>query len=144
MFLQLDGTFLVQLANFAIFFALLSVLFLKPVGQAIRKRRDYMNGLVRDYDAYQAEANALRANAERVRADARREAELKLSKSRAEASNQTAELAADYSARVQSTIEDAQQKAAAVLQAARAGEERLVAQLADTMVERATSEVGSR
>lgn len=137
MFLQLDGTALVQLANFAIFFVLLSVLFLKPVGRALKKRRDYINSLTTDYDAYQAEANALRANAERVRADARREAEQKLAKARAEASNQTAALAAEYAAKVQSTVEEAQRKAAAELDAARANEDALVQQLADVMVERA-------
>ena len=64
MFLAPDGTLLVQLANFAIFFALLSVVFLRPVSAAIRKRREYLNSLTSDYDSYQAQANALRAQAE--------------------------------------------------------------------------------
>ena len=64
MFLSLDGTLFVQLINFAIFFALLNVVFLRPVGRAIAKRRDYINGLVSDYDRYQDEAQNLREEAE--------------------------------------------------------------------------------
>ena len=141
MFLSLDGTFLVQLVNFAIFFALLNVLFLKPVGKAIAKRRAYINGLRDDYDRYQAEANAMRENAERIRAEARRDGEQMLAKARAEASNQTAELASQYAAKVQATVEEAQRKAAEELDKARANEEQLVRQLSDIMVDRATSEV---
>ena len=37
MFLSLDGTLVVQLINFAIFFALLSVVFLRPVGRGDRE-----------------------------------------------------------------------------------------------------------
>ncbi len=50
MFLSLDGTLFVQLVNFAIFFALLNVVFLRPVGRAIAKRREYINSLVSDYE----------------------------------------------------------------------------------------------
>ncbi|MBV9718974.1 MAG: ATP synthase F0 subunit B [Candidatus Eremiobacteraeota bacterium] len=143
MFLSLDGTFVIQLANFAVFFALLNVLFLKPVGQAIRKRRSYLNGLVSEYDAHQAEATALREKAELVRAQARRDAELTLSRARAETSNATSELAARYAAQVASTIETAQRQAAGELRAARTNEEQLVARLADALVERAVAETVS-
>ena len=136
MFLSLDATFWVQLVNFAIFFALLNVLFLRPVGQAIRKRREYIDGVVSDYAAYQGQAKALRERAERVRTEARREAEAKVSKARADASNTAAELASQYAAKAQATVEEAQGSAAAELQRARANEERLVQQLADIMVER--------
>jgi len=136
MFLQLDGTFWVQLVNFAIFFALLNVLFLRPVGQAIRKRRRYIDGVVADYADYQAQAKELREQAERVRAQARREAEQKVAKARADASNESAELAARYAAKVAATMEEAARNADAELQRARAGEDRLVRQLAGQMVER--------
>ena len=59
------NTLIVQLINFAIFFALLNVLFLRPVGKAIRKRREYIDGVVNDYANYQAEAKTLREQAER-------------------------------------------------------------------------------
>lgn len=125
-----------QLVNFAIFFALLNVLFLRPVGQAIRKRRVYIDGVVSDYATYQASAKALREQAERVRAEARREAEQAIAKARADASNRAAELSAQYAQQVQGTVEEAQRSANGEYERARANEERLVAQLADVMVER--------
>jgi F-type H+-transporting ATPase subunit b len=140
MFLSLDGTFFVQLVNFAIFFALLNVLFLRPVGRAIAKRREYIKSITADYDTYQAEANALRANEERMRAEARREAEQIVAKGRADASNATAELATQYGSQVQSVVEDAQRQVASELDAARTSSQKTVGELADLMVDRALSE----
>ena len=67
MLFSFDGTFVVQLINFAIFFALLNVLFLRPVGKAVAQRRAYLDGLVGGYEKAQSEANALRREAEEVR-----------------------------------------------------------------------------
>src|SRR5215469_14097506 len=126
MFLKVDGTFFVQRVNFAIFFALLNVLFLRPVGRAIAKRRDYIKSVTADYDKYQGEANSLRANDERMRAEARREAEQIVAKGRADASNATAEIATKYGAQAQAVVEEAQQKVASELDAARAESQRTV------------------
>jgi F-type H+-transporting ATPase subunit b len=136
MFLLPDGTFWVQLVNFAIFFALLNVLFLKPVGRAIRKRREYIDGVASDYAKYQADAKALRERAEQVRAQARREAEQRIARARADASNEVAALASRFSVEVQSTVEEAQRGANAELDRARANEDSLVRQLADLLVDR--------
>lgn len=140
MFLKVDGTFFVQLVNFAIFFALLNVLFLRPVGRAIAKRRDYIKSVTSDYDKYQAEANSLRANDERMRAEARREAEQIVAKGRADASNATAEIATKYGAQAQAVVEEAQRQVASELDTARAGSQRTVGELADLMVDRALTE----
>jgi F-type H+-transporting ATPase subunit b len=140
MFLSPDGTLLVQLVNFAIFFALLNVLFLRPVGRAIRKRREYINSVTTDYDAYQAQAKALHEQAASVRAAARRDAEATIGQSRAQASNTAADLSTGYSQQVQQTVERATQTVAGELDAARAQEPALVRQLADLMVERTMSE----
>ena len=141
MFLQPDGTFFVQLINFAIFFAILNVVFLRPVGNAIRKRREYINSLTNDYDRYQAEATSLRTQAESVRAAARREAELALAKARGEISNETADLSAQYAQKVTQTVEAAHQTVQGELSAARANESQTVRELADLMLERSLSEV---
>lgn len=143
MFLKLDGTFWVQLINFAIFFALLTVVFLRPVGDAIRKRREYINSLVAHYDLYREQAADLRAQADATRAAARREAEQILAKARAEASNQTADIAQAYSRRGSTAIEDAQRIARAELDAARANREPRVRELADMMLERTLLEGAS-
>ena len=140
MFIAPDGTLWIQLLNFAIFFVLLNIVFLRPVGQAIKKRREYINSVTTDYEKYQAEANALRQQAEDVRASARRDAEATLGKARADASNEAARLATDYGSQVQNSVESAQKTVAAEVDAARANEAAVVSQLADLMVQRTVVE----
>ena len=139
MFLKLDGTAVVQLINFAIFFAVLSVVFLRPVSKAIRERREYLNSVSSDYDRYQAEAGALRAQAEGERAAARRDAEAAIAKARAQASNESADLAAQYASKVQATVDAAHQTVASELESARKNEGAIVCQLADMMLDRTIS-----
>lgn len=139
-FLSIDGTLVVQLINFAIFFALLNVLFLRPVASAIRRRREYINSLVSDYDRYQAEATTLREQAEGVRAAARRDAEQRVAGVRARASNEAAEIATRYSQQSAAIVEDANRTAREELDAARADEGDAVRRVADLMLERAIPE----
>jgi F0F1-type ATP synthase membrane subunit b/b' len=136
MFIFPDGTLWIQLVNFAIFFVVLNFVFLRPVSAAIRKRREYVNSLVSDYDKYQAQANELRENAERIRAEARRKAEHQLSKARAEASNKTAALSADFASRASVVVDEAHRTVRAELDAARSNEEARIRELAAIMVER--------
>ena len=136
MFLAPDGTIWVQLINFAIFFAVLSVVFLRPVSKAIKGRRAYINSLTSDYDKYQHDAKALRAEAESERASARRDAEATIAKARASAANEAAHLAADYNSKVQATVSAAHQTVDNELDAARANEGTIVRQLADMMLDR--------
>ena len=143
MFLKLDGTFVVQLINFAVFFALLNVVFIRPVGRAIMKRREYINSVTSDYDRYQAEAASRRSEAEAIRAAARREAEQTMAALRAQASNEAAALSADYNERASKIVATAHQTVAAELKAARANEQQTVAELAELMVSRAVAEPAS-
>jgi F-type H+-transporting ATPase subunit b len=140
MFLKIDGTLVVQLVNFAIFFALLNVVFLRPVGRAIAKRRQYIDGLVADYDTYQAEGAKLRQEAEAIRVAARRNAEQTVAAARATASNEAAEIASRYALQAKSTVEAAQSAAAAELENARCGEGETIRRLADVMLERVVPE----
>jgi F0F1-type ATP synthase membrane subunit b/b' len=140
MFLKLDGTFVVQLINFAIFFAILNVVFIRPVSRAIVKRREYINSVINDYDRYQAEARELRTQAETVRAAARREAEQLLSQERAKASNEAGAIAAEANAKAAEIMAQAERTVAAELQAARANQPQTVRELADLMVQRALGE----
>ncbi len=137
MFLSLDGTFFVQLINFAIFFAILNVVFLRPVGAAIAKRRAYINSLTQDYETYNAEINGLKAAAEAKRAAARRDADAVLAKVRAEISNETAQLSGTYAQQVTAKVEEAHKVVASEVEAARANESKLVRDLADMMLDRA-------
>ncbi|HEX4012561.1 MAG TPA: ATP synthase F0 subunit B [Candidatus Cybelea sp.] len=139
-FLTVNGTIVVQLINFAIFFAVLSVVFLKPVASAIGRRRQYINSLVSDYDRYQAEAAGLRAQAEEIRANARRDAEQRVASQRAQASNETAEISSGYSAQAQEAVEKARATAREELDQARAGEKQAARSIADYMLERVVPE----
>jgi F-type H+-transporting ATPase subunit b len=140
-FLCVNGTLIVQLINFAIFFAVLNVVFLRPVAAAIRKRREYINGLVSDYDRYQAEAQSLRAKAETIRSTARREAEHRVAEVRAQASNEAAEISARYSQKSQSIIEEAHATVRNELDAARTDDAGTVRRIADLMLDRAVPEM---
>ncbi len=140
MFLSVDGTFWIQLINFAIFFALLNVVFLRPVAAALKKRREYINSVTAHYDEYRGQAAEMQAQAEATRAAARREAELTLSKARADISNQTAQLSADFGKRAMQQVEQAHQTVQAELVAARATETQTVTELADMMLDRTLSE----
>ncbi|GAC1657594.1 MAG: hypothetical protein NVS9B12_09760 [Vulcanimicrobiaceae bacterium] len=140
MFLKPDGTFWIQLVNFVIFFALLNVVFLRPVSAAIKKRRDYLNSLTDDYETYKHQAHQLQAQEDAIRAAARREAELTLSKARAEISNETAALAAQFGAQAAKKIEEAQLIVESELLAARKDEAQTVRELAELMLDRTVSE----
>ncbi|HEY6485714.1 MAG TPA: ATP synthase F0 subunit B [Candidatus Cybelea sp.] len=139
-FLSVNGTLVVQLVNFAIFFAVLSVVFLRPVAAAISRRRQYINSLVSDYDRYQAEATTLRAQAEEIRAGARRDAEHRVAAQRAAASNEAAGISTGYSQRAQQAVEQAQATVRTELEEARAGEPQAVRGLADFMLDRVIPE----
>lgn len=140
MFLYPDGTFVIQMINFAIFFAILNVVFLRPVAAAIRSRREYINSLVTDYDRYQAEAKTLREQADAVRAAARREAEHLVSSARAQASNEAGEVAARYARQTKQIVEEATATVSAELETARGGMERAVRQVSERMLERVLPE----
>lgn len=143
MFLQPSGgTMVVQFLNFVIFFAILSVVFIRPVSAAIVKRREYINSVTSDYDRYQAEAHELRTQAESIRAAARREAEHLLTQERAAASNQAGAIAAEANAKAQQIVAQAEQTVSAELQAARANEAQAVRELSDLIVQRAFAEAG--
>jgi F-type H+-transporting ATPase subunit b len=139
-FLSIDGTLVVQLINFAIFFAVLNVVFLRPVATAIRRRREYINSLVFDYDRYQAEARSLRAQADSIRSDARREAENRVAAARAQASNEAAELSGRYAQQAQAVVEEAHRKAQEEFESARVGEDDAARRVADFMLERVIPE----
>lgn len=141
MFLQFSlGTSVVQFLNFVIFFAILNVVFIRPVSKAIVKRREYINGVTNDYDRYQAEAQELRTQAESIRAAARREAEQLLTQERAKASNEAGAVSAEANAKIAQIVADAERTVAAELQAARANQPQTVRDLANLMVERALAE----
>jgi F-type H+-transporting ATPase subunit b len=141
MFLSIDGTFWVQLINFAVFYAILYVVFLRPVQRAIAKRREYIEGLTHEYDRAQAEASELRAQAEQVRADARRESDHLVAAARNEGGNEAARLATDYAEQVRKIVDDADRQVDGEVEAVRPRERALAQELAESIVGRVLPEI---
>ncbi len=137
MFLQVDGTIVIQLINFLIFFVLLNIVFLRPVGAAIKRRRDYINGVQSDYDRYAKEAASLRSDAAERRAAARRGAEETVLKARVAAEAEATDILTGEGARAQSIGDEARRKVDAEVVTARSREDELSQQLAQTLLARA-------
>jgi len=137
MFFKLDNTVVIQLINFIIFFALLNVVFLRPVGAAIKRRRDYINGVQRDYEEYAKEADTLRADASARRASARRAAEETVTEARARGEAEAQQIAAGEAARAQAIIDDARRVVETEVVAAKSRESELSQRLATTLLTRA-------
>lgn len=144
MLFSVNGTFVVQLINFAIFFALVNLLFIKPVGKAIAERRRYIDGLTSDYEAYTKQVNELHGQAEAKRAAARREADTRLAAARAETAKEIEAINADHAARANGAIEAAHATVGGEIAQARADEPRLVKSLADEMLARTFAPEGVR
>jgi F-type H+-transporting ATPase subunit b len=137
MFLSIDATLLVQVVNFVVFIILLNIVFLKPVGAAIAKRRAYIDGLTKDVETAQHDVRSLRTQAEDARAAARRDAESAIVAARADALNGSVELTTEYQARAAAIIAQAHSTVANEVSAARADENRIVEALARDLVDRA-------
>jgi F-type H+-transporting ATPase subunit b len=137
MLFSVDGTFIVQLVNFAIFFALVNMLFIKPVSRAIEERRRYIDSLTADYDKYHEEITRLKGQAEAERAQARRDAEVALSAARTQIGREVETLNADYASRVARSVEAAHATVEQEMVKAKAEEPRLVRELSGEMLERA-------
>src|SRR5579875_2153658 len=122
MLFSLDGTFVVQLINFAIFFGLVTVLFIKPVGAAIAERRRYIDSVMADFDEYQR----------------------RLAAARAAIAKDVEAVNAEYAGRVARIIEEAQATVQREMAQARSAEDRLVRELAAEMLARTFAAGGVR
>jgi F-type H+-transporting ATPase subunit b len=136
-FLSLDGTALVQIVDFIVFLIALNIVFMRPVGAAIAKRRAYLNSLASDIESAAADEKALHAQAEAKRAAARRDADEAIAKARAAAQAEAAEITAAASVKAAGIVDDAQRAVAAEVATARTKESEIVASLAQTLLDRA-------
>ena len=75
MLLSLDGTFLVQILNFIVFWVLLNYVFIAPTRRAIEARQQRIAALFREGDAFAAEAKDAQARADAILDAARRQVE---------------------------------------------------------------------
>src|SRR5579872_4425114 len=91
-FLQLDGTFWLQIINFFIFYAILNVVYIKPAAEALRKRRAYIDSVRDEYESARRTKGELAEQAESKRADGRREGDHIAATLRADAMRQAEEI----------------------------------------------------
>jgi len=131
------GTLLVQIVNFVVFLAIMNVIFFRPVGAAIAKRRAYVDGLAHDFESLQTDAKTLRGQAEERRAAARRKADEILTAARSKASNEAEGIVSEATQKAQGFIDGAHRQVAGEIEQARAQEPALVAALSSEMVARA-------
>jgi F-type H+-transporting ATPase subunit b len=140
MFLKPDGTFFFQLINFAIFFAILNAVFLRPVGEAIRKRRTYIESVQADFGKASDDAKAARAEADQKRAAARRQADETIAAARSAGEAEAATIVADRTVEAQTIAELARAAVEGEVAIARARSGELASSLAKTLVERAVGD----
>jgi F-type H+-transporting ATPase subunit b len=135
--LDINGTLVVQLVNFVVFLAILNVIFFKPVGAAIAKRRAYIDGLKHDIEQLQLDAKTLRGQAEERRAAARRAADEAMGRARVEAGAQADAAISVAQTRAAELVAEAQAEVGREIESARREEPRIVNALADEMLGRA-------
>ncbi|MDB5028302.1 MAG: F0F1-type synthase, beta subunit [Candidatus Eremiobacteraeota bacterium] len=135
--LSLDGTLVVQLINFIVFLAILNVIFFKPVGAAIARRREYVEKLKHDIEQLHMDARALRGQAEERRAAARREADELISRARVEAGKEGDAIVVGAQTRASEIVAKAHAEVDHEVKAARAEEPRVVDGLANDVLNRA-------
>ena len=135
--LDINGTLVVQLVNFIVFLAILNVIFFKPVGAAIAKRRAYIDGLKHDIEQLQLDAKTLRGQAEERRAAARRAADEAMGRARVEAGAQADAAISVAQTRAAELVAEAQAEVGREIESARREEPRIVNALADEMLGRA-------
>ena len=134
MFLQLDGTVVVQIVNFIVFLVILNAVFLKPVGSAIARRRAHINDVLSKDAEYTSESASIRAMAAERRAQARRSADEAVVQARLSASVEADRLVAEAAAHAAEVVERAHATVADEVRAAQAQEERVVADLAASLL----------
>ncbi|HZV78104.1 MAG TPA: hypothetical protein VFF60_00695 [Candidatus Binatus sp.] len=72
MLLSFDGTLLVQILNFVLFWIVLNYVFIGPTRRAIEARQRYISTQHREADELNAQAKALRGQADGILDEARR------------------------------------------------------------------------
>lgn len=144
MFLQIDGTFVVQILNFVAFYLILRVAFIVPVNRALRERRDYINGVAADCERATERIKTLQAQAEQKKARARAEAAQTFALARSEANAEAEQLAAAYGERAATVIDQARATVEGELAKAKASEEPLARKLASLLLDRALETAGPR
>ncbi len=138
MLLSLDGTFLVQILNFIIFWILLNYLFIAPTRRAIEERQRYVSNLYREGDELAAQTAAFQKEATAILNAARRRTEEAMRAAAASASDETHSIERKAAEEAAATVQLAQATVASERAVALEKQQAFVNELARTMVERAS------
>lgn len=137
MLLTLDGTFLVQILNFVVFWILLNWLFIAPTRRAIEERMRFVSKLHSDADAARARAAAQHAEAAALLDEARRRTDEAIRDGAARAATASKEIERRALEEAAATIALAQAEVASERAAAVAKQSIFVGELARSMAQRA-------
>ena len=138
MLLSIDGTFLVQILNFILFWVLLNFLFIAPTRRAIEQRHTFITDLYREGDDLAAKAKALQAQADGILGDARRRTDEAMRAAAAQASDEGHEIERKALDEAAALVQVAHATVASEHKAALEKQQAFVADLARSMVARAT------
>ena len=141
MLLSIDGTFLVQILNFILFWVLLTTVFIAPTRRAIAQRQRYIAELYKDAETSGGEAAALRAQADEQLGKARRQTDELLREAAAEAARRGHDIERLASEEAAATVQLAHATVASERGQALEKQQVFVQELARSMVDRATQQV---
>ena len=137
MLLSFDGTLLVQILNFVVFWLLLNWLFIGPTRRAIEARQRYVADQYRDADAFAAQAKALHAQADGILNEARHATDAMMRDAASRASDETHKIERTAAEEAAATVALAQAKVASERAEAISKQGPFVDELARSMAARA-------
>jgi F-type H+-transporting ATPase subunit b len=138
MLLSIDGTFLIQILNFIVFWVLLNYLFIAPTRRAIEQRQAYVKRLYHEGDELAAKAKALQAQADAILAEARRRTDEAMRTAAGHASDDAHRIEKAAAEEAAASVQLAHATVAAERSEALRKQEAFVGELARSMVARAT------
>jgi F-type H+-transporting ATPase subunit b len=139
MLLSFDGTLLVQILNFVVFWVLLNYLFIGPTRRAIEARQRFIAEQYAQADALAAQARRAQAQADGILDEARRTVDEAMRAAATEASDQVHAIERKASEDATSTVARAHATVADERSQAIAKQGPFVDELARTMAQRALS-----
>lgn len=138
MLLSIDGTFLVQILNFIVFWVLLNYLFIAPTRRAIEQRQAYVKQLYHEGDDMIAKAKGLQSQADAILHEARRRTDEAMRVASAEAADEAHRIERTASEEAAATVALAHATVSSERAQALEKQQGFVNELARSMLERAT------
>ncbi|TAM61302.1 hypothetical protein EPN52_02930 [bacterium] len=140
MLLSLDGTLVVQVINFGIFYLILNALFVAPTRKSRMERYERIRKIEGETETLVKQARELRAQTAAYLAAAYREADARISRADAEAGRQAGEIVAAAHAQAKAKAEEARRIVEGEIAALRTARGRGVEELAAAMLGKALGE----